>query len=613
MITSFYQAQASATSSSSPLTSSPCPVINNNINHSQASDKVCYYEPDPAKRKPISEYPPNLRNRIRRNYIQNRACQPRDFVFPKRDFGGIMRHFNPQWFKISCSQWLEYSIKQDATFCLCCYLFKNEVGGYGKKVGDAFTTDGFRGWNKALERFNSHVGNVGSVHNRCFNMMLDLMNQEQSILTSLDKQSEKIKSDHRVRLNASIDVIRYLLKEGIPFRGHDESVTSTRRGHFLDLLKWYADRKEDVKNVVLEKAPKNNTMTSPDIQKDIVNSCAKETVKAIIEDLNGDLFGILVDESKDVSHKEQMALVLRYVNKEGELIERFLGLVHVKDTSAHALQNEIYSLLLQHSLSSSLIRGQGYDGASNMQGNINGLKTLILKDNPSAHCIHCFAHQLQLTLVVVAKKHHDVNNFFDILANILNVVGGSYKRREMLRDDQAKKLDELLVLGEVHTGSGLNQELGLQRPGDTRWGSHFKTLRNFVSLISSIVHILGVLANEGSNYQEKALAKNLVEDIRSYEFVCILHLMLKLLAITYDLNMALQKKDQDIVSAMKLIDITKRQLQTMRESKWNSLIEDVSSFCDKNGIVIPKMDEKYALGKSKRKSSTVTYSHHLYV
>ncbi|XP_070020836.1 uncharacterized protein [Nicotiana sylvestris] len=116
-------------------------------------------------------------------------------------------------------------------------------------------------------------------------------------------------------------------------------------------------------------------MTSPNIQKDIVNSCAKETVKAIIENLNENFFGILVDESKDVSHKEQMALVLRYVNKEGELIERFLGLVHVK---------------------------------------------------------------------------------------------GSYKRREMLRDDQAEKLDELLVLGEVHPGSGLNQELGLQRPGDTR-------------------------------------------------------------------------------------------------------------------------------------------------
>ncbi|XP_059277816.1 uncharacterized protein LOC132032000 [Lycium ferocissimum] len=377
------------------------------------------------------------------------------------------------------------------------------------------------------------------------------MNQEQSILTSFGKPFEKFKGDYRVRLNASIDVIRYLLKEGMPFRGHNECVTSTRRGHFLDLLKWYADKKEDVKNVVLEKAPKNNTTTSPDIQKDIVNSCTKETVNAIVEDLNGDYFGILVDDSKDVSHKEQMALVLRYVNKEGKVIEQFFGLVQVKDTSAKSLKEAIYSLLLDHSLSRSQIRGQGYDGASNMQGEINGLKTLILKDNSSAYCVHCFAHQLQLTLMI-----------------------------------KFEKIEELLVLGEVHTGSGLNQELGLQR------------------------HIL---ANEGANYHEKAMAKSLVEDIRSYEFIYMLHLMLKILAITYDLNMALQRKDQDIVSDMKLVDFTKRKLQSMRESGWNSLVEDVSLFCEKNGIMIPKMDEKYGLGKSQRKSSSFIYSHHLRV
>nr|XP_016500461.1 PREDICTED: uncharacterized protein LOC107818902 [Nicotiana tabacum] len=54
----------------------------------------------------------------------------------------------------------------------------------------------------------------------------------------------------------------------------------------------------------------------------------------------------------------------------------------------------------------------------------------------------------------------------------------------MLRDDQAEKLEELLVLGKVHMGSGLNQELGLQRAGDTHWGSHFKTAGNeFSNLI----------------------------------------------------------------------------------------------------------------------------------
>ncbi|XP_060210842.1 uncharacterized protein LOC132637830 [Lycium barbarum] len=154
------------------------------------------------------------------------------------------------------------------------------------------------------------------------------------------------------------------------------------------------------------------------IQKDIVNACAKETVKAIIGDMNGDYFGI-VNESKDISHNEQMALVLRYVDKNGEVVEQFIGLVHVSDTSACSLKKEIYSLLSSHSLSPSKIRGQGYDGASNIRREINGLKTLIMKDSPSAYYIHCFAHQLQLTLVAIAKKPGDVEDFFDHVTNVL--------------------------------------------------------------------------------------------------------------------------------------------------------------------------------------------------
>ncbi|XP_019238872.1 PREDICTED: zinc finger MYM-type protein 1-like [Nicotiana attenuata] len=210
-------------------------------------------------------------------------------------------------------------------------------------------------------------------------------------------------------------------------------------------------------------------MCSPSIQKDIFDACAKETIKAIIEDMDGDFFGILVDESKDISHKEKIALFLRYVNKEGEVIERFVGIVHVSNTSAMSLKKAICSFLSNHSLSPTQIRGQGYDGASNMQGELNGVKTLILNKSLSAYCIHCFAHQLQLTLVALAKKHSDVDDFFCIVTNVLHIVGAYFKRRDLLRVHQAEKLEELLKSGEVHTGRGLNQERGLQRPGDTRW------------------------------------------------------------------------------------------------------------------------------------------------
>ena len=72
--------------------------------------------------------------------------------------------------------------------------------------------------------------------------------------------------------------------------------------------------------------------------------------------------------------------------------------------------------------------------ASNMQGDINSLKTLILKENKLTFYVHCFAHQLQLTLVVVAKNHINIAKFFYVFSNLVTVVGGSCKRQDTLRD-----------------------------------------------------------------------------------------------------------------------------------------------------------------------------------
>nr|XP_009781353.1 PREDICTED: zinc finger MYM-type protein 1-like [Nicotiana sylvestris] len=350
-------------------------------------------------------------------------------------------------------------------------------------------------------------------------------------------QKRALRLGIKLRKDLTYMLVKFLLYFGLSFRGHDESDSSKNKGLFLGLLEWLAKRLPEVDRVILKHAPKNDMMTSPKIQKDIVSACAKESVKAIINDLDGDYFGILVDESKDISHHEQMGLALR----------------------------------------PSKIRGQGYDGASNMQGKMNGLKALILQETPSAHCIHCFAHQLQLTLVAVAKKHKEVETFFATVSNMLNVIGASFKRRYQLRDHHDKLLGQLLESGEVQSGKGLNQERGLQRPGDTRWGSHCKPLDNFVVLFSSIVHELGVLL------------------------------------MSNELSKAFEKKEQDIVNAIIFLDITKERLQQMRDEGWKLLMDEVYLFCTKHDILVHNMEEFYIPGKSKRRPSIVTYSHHLRV
>jgi hAT family C-terminal dimerisation region len=59
---------------------------------------------------------------------------------------------------------------------------------------------------------------------------------------------------------------------------------------------------------------------------------------------------------------------------------------------------------------------------------------LILRENESAYYVHCFAHQLQLTLVAVVKNHKKICLFFQKVNGIRNVVGASCKRLDQLRE-----------------------------------------------------------------------------------------------------------------------------------------------------------------------------------
>jgi hypothetical protein len=222
-------------------------------------------------------------------------------------------------------------------------------------------------------------------------------------------------------------------------------------------------------------------------------------VKSIIEEIGGYVFCLLVDESSDVSGKEQMAVVLRYVDKLGLIKERFIGVVHVRETSASCLTSNIDALFGKYGLSIKQVRGQGYDGASNMRGEFNGLRDLIMRENRSAHYICCFAHQLQLVIVAVAKKNDDISDFFDMVSLLLNVPGVSCKRKDMIWESQQDRVRKAIGSGQLSSGTRLNQEQALQRAGDTRWSSHYKTLKSLRSMFPDVFEVLQYVEKEDPN------------------------------------------------------------------------------------------------------------------
>ena len=130
----------------------------------------------------------------------------------------------------------------------------------------------------------------------------------------------------------------------------------------------------------------------------------------------------------------------------------------------------------------------------------------------------------------------------------------------MLRVAQAEYMIEALKLGEIGAGQGLNQEMGLAWPGDARWGSHYKTVMHVMSLYPSIRKVLFRLGKE-NNSAEALGAQPMLEVFKSFEFVFMLHLMNEIFGYTSDLSNALQKRDQDIVNTVDLLEFTKEHLQ----------------------------------------------------
>ena len=82
---------------------------------------------------------------------------------------------------------------------------------------------------------------MNSFHNSALKRADYFMRPGQSIVHAFYKQDDAAKNEYRIRLNASIGACRFLLQQGLPFRGHDESVDSVNKENFLALLKYTAE------------------------------------------------------------------------------------------------------------------------------------------------------------------------------------------------------------------------------------------------------------------------------------------------------------------------------------------------------------------------------------
>ena len=133
---------------------------------------------------------------------------------------------------------------------LYCYLFKCDKEGNAES--DVFTEIGFTNWRKGLDNFRGHEGGVRSLHNKALQQARDLMTQKQHFETFVIKQTDEVCINYHTLLHGALNCTRWLLQQGLPFCGDDESFKSSNKGNYLELMQFLADHNDKVRKVVCE-------------------------------------------------------------------------------------------------------------------------------------------------------------------------------------------------------------------------------------------------------------------------------------------------------------------------------------------------------------------------
>ena len=108
-------------------------------------------------------------------------------------------------------------------------------------------------------------------------------------------------------------------------------------------------------------------------QNEFVNICAKNVLDEILSEIEKSYYyGLIVDGTPDVSHTEQLTLVIRYAvqkNRVWEVVERFLEVQDCEKKKGEDIYKFILCVLEKHNIDISKCRGQGYGNGSNMSIN----------------------------------------------------------------------------------------------------------------------------------------------------------------------------------------------------------------------------------------------------
>ena len=328
--------------------------------------------------------------------------QPCNIQFPKTKINDQNRAFDVKWFERF--QWIHYDVQKDAAFCFYCIKVLKAGAISSGNVESAFVKAGFRNWKKACQKGRGLLKHQGAeTHKEAVQRFIQATINNHNVGDLLSTNYEIQKEQNRNNLLKVISNIRFLARQGIPFRGDWNNKNSSEfNSNFYQLNQLRSQEDEQFENWLKRKQMK---YTAPDIQNEFLQVMSLNILRNMARDIrNSNIFSIMADETADVSKIEQLVFCIRWVDNNLEAHEELIGLHPIPNTEADTLVNVIKDILLRLNLRIADARGQCYDGAASMAGKKSGVSVQFKSQNPKMLYTHCYGHALNLAVKDACTK-----------------------------------------------------------------------------------------------------------------------------------------------------------------------------------------------------------------
>ena len=262
------------------------------------------------------------------------------------------------------------------------------------------------------------------------------LNKGKTLDSKSQEQTMKQRQIWRQVLTWLLNVMKFLTKQNLLFRGHQDDVYSSNKSNFIELLKLMSQYDPVLGKHYLKEVNDNQWYLSPKIQNKFIHILGNHMKKNILDqNQKANYFVIILNSMPDISHTDQMSFICHYAiveDKEVEVWESFLGFITEHGKTAYDIKKMILDRLEKEKLDFKKCRGIRIDNAANMARVHGGIQRLLQNLNGKAKFVQCSNHSLNLCGVHASAVNASAIIFFGVIERLYTFFFSSNHQWEAL-------------------------------------------------------------------------------------------------------------------------------------------------------------------------------------